>query len=209
MSSQFTLTAESRERVGKGSSRALRRKGQIPAVIYGEKEAPLAIAVPFKPVYLQIHAGGFMTKVMIIEHKGQKISVLPRDYQLDVIKDTPLHVDFLRISEKSRVTVEVPVHFLNQEICVGLKTGGTLNIVRHAVEMEVPASAIPEYITVDLKDAEIGDSIHISQAQIPANAELTIQDRDFTLATIAAPNEAEEEPAAAETAEKAEPKKDA
>jgi len=199
MSNEFTLKAESRQRAGKGSSRALRRSGQIPAVIYGEKQPPLAIAVPFKPVYLQIHAGGFMTKIMIIEHEGEKITVLPRDYQLDVIKDMPLHVDFLRISAKSRVTVEVPVHFLGQEECEGIKAGGSLNIVRHAVEMEVPATAIPEFISVDISKLEIGDSVHISDVEIPANAELTIDDRDFTLATIAAPEAEEEEEETAET----------
>jgi len=205
MSDEFILKAESRERVGKGSSRALRRSGQIPAIIYGEKETPLAIAVPYKPVFLQIHAGGFMTKIMTIDYNGQKITVLPRDYQLDVIKDMPIHVDFLRISEKSRVTVEIPVHYINQEECAGLTAGGVLNIVRHAIELEVPATAIPESITVDIAALEIGDSVHISDVNLPPKAELTIKDLDFTLATIAAPEEEEEEtPAEGEAAEGAE-----
>lgn len=196
MSKAFTLKAESRRRVGKGSSRALRRKGQIPAVIYGEKQAPLAIAVPFKESFMQIHAGGFRTKVMTIDMGAEKIQVLPKDYQLDPVKDTVVHIDFLRISEKSRVTVEVPVHFINEETCAGLKLGGVLNIVRHEVELIAPATAIPDAIAVDIQKFEIGDSIHISDAKLPEDIELIIQDRDFTLATIAAPAGEEEEPQA-------------
>jgi len=198
MSNPITLKSEPRSRVGKGSSRALRRAGQIPAVIYGEKQEPLAIALPFKQVHLQIHAGGFLTKIMVIEHNGEQINVLPRDYQLDVIKDMPMHVDFLRISEKSRVTVEVPVHFLGQEECKGLAAGGVLNIIYHTIEMEVPATAIPESIEVDISAMEIGDSVHISAVKIPAKCEL-INEEDFALATISAPVEEEEE----ETAEAA------
>lgn len=198
MSSEIaTLKAESRRRVGKGSSRALRRRGYIPAVIYGEKQPPLAIAVPFKESFMQIHAGGFRTKVVIIDTGAEKIRVLPKDYQLDPVKDTPLHIDFLRISEKSRVTVEVPVHFLNEESCVGLKQGGMLNIVRHQVELSALAGAIPESVNVDIQKYEIGDSIHISAVKLPENVELIIHDRDFTLATIAAPMTEKEEPAAA------------
>jgi len=203
MSTEFTLKAEARDRVGKGSSRALRRKGHIPAVIYGESQAPLAIAVPLKEAFMQIQAGGFRTRVMSVALEQETIRVLPKDYQLDPVRDIPLHIDFLRISEKSRVTVEVPVHFLNEETCIGLKQGGVLNIVRHEVELIAPANAIPEAISVDIQKFEIGDSIHISAAQLPANIELVIQDRDFTLATIAAPAEEEAEAAPAE----AEPKK--
>lgn len=213
MSTEFTLRAESRDRVGKGSSRALRRKGQIPAIIYGEKQSPVAIAIPLKETFMQIQAGSFRTRVMAVDINGEKIQVLPKDYQLDPVRDTVLHIDFLRVSEKSLVTVEVPVHFLNEESCVGLKQGGVLNIVRHEVELIAPATAIPEAITVDIQKFEIGDSIHISAAQLPANIELVIQDRDFTLATIAAPVEEEEATAAEMVAEpeakKAETKKDA
>lgn len=187
MSKSYMLKAEARERVGKGSARELRRNGQIPAVIYGEKQPPLAIALSYKDIYYKIHAGGFRTTVATIAFDDQKIQVLPKDYQLDPVRDTPLHVDFLRISAKSVVHVEIPVHFLNEESCPGIKQGGVLNIVRHEVELVAPATAIPEAIEVDLAGYEVGDSIHISAVKLPEGVEPAIQDRDFTIATIAAP----------------------
>ena len=183
----YELKAEARERVGKGSARELRRNGKVPAVIYGDKQTPLSIALPYKELYYKIHGGGFMTTVATIDVGGNKIQVLPKDYQLDPVKDTPLHVDFLRIGKNSVVEVEVPVHFLNEEKSPGIKRGGVLNIVRHTVELSCPASAIPEAIEIDLTGLEIGDSIHISAVKLPKNVTPTITDRDFTVATIAAP----------------------
>ncbi|WP_375704590.1 50S ribosomal protein L25/general stress protein Ctc, partial [Bartonella sp. AD328YNZD] len=150
MSKSYTLKAEKRERVGKGSSRELRRNGLIPAVIYGEKQPPLAITVPYKEIFYKIHAGGFRTTIATIILDKQKIMVLPKDYQLDPVRDFPLHVDFLRISAKSVVEVNIPVHFLNEDTAPGLKKGGVLNIVRHEIECTAPASAIPEAIEIDL-----------------------------------------------------------
>lgn len=187
MSRSYTFKAEARERVGKGSARALRRNGQIPAVIYGEKQPPLAIALSGKDVYYKIHGGGFRTTVATVELGQEKIQVLPKDYQLDPVKDMPLHIDFLRVSAKSVVEVAIPVHFLNEETCPGIKQGGVLNIVRHEVELTAPATAIPDSIEVDLSGYEIGDSIHISAVRLPERVEPVIQDRDFTIATIAAP----------------------
>jgi len=187
MSKSYMLKAASRERVGKGSARELRRNGQIPAVIYGEKQPPLAIALPYKDVYHKIHGGGFRTTVATIELEGQNIQVLPKDCQLDPVRDTPLHIDFLRISAKSVVQVDIPVHFLNEEACPGLNQGGMLNIVRHEVELFAPATTIPEAIEIDLTGYEIGDSIHISAVRLPKDVEPVIQERDFTIATIAAP----------------------
>ncbi|WP_375683542.1 50S ribosomal protein L25/general stress protein Ctc [Bartonella sp. AP3QHHD] len=187
MSKSYTLKAEKRERVGKGSSRELRRNGLIPAVIYGEKQPPLAITVPYKEIFYKIHAGGFRTTIATIILDKQKIMVLPKDYQLDPVRDFPLHVDFLRISEKSVVEVNIPVHFLNEDTAPGLKKGGVLNIVRHEIECTAPASAIPEAIEIDLSSYSIGDSIHISAVQLPKDVTPIIQDRDFTIATIAAP----------------------
>jgi large subunit ribosomal protein L25 len=186
MSQSYELKAEARDRVGKGSARELRRKGLVPAVIYGDKQAPLAIALSYKDVYYKIHGGGFMTTLATIDVDGKKIEVLPKDYQLDPVRDFPMHVDFLRIGKDSMVTVDVPVHFTNEEASPGLKRGGVLNIVRHEVEFHVLANAIPEFITVDLTGTDIGDSIHISAVKLPAGAKPTI-DRDFTIATIAAP----------------------
>ncbi|SIQ22264.1 LSU ribosomal protein L25P [Rhizobium sp. RU35A] len=182
----YELKAEARERVGKGSSRELRRNGFIPSVIYGDKQAPISIALNTNEVTKRIHAGGFMTTVATIDYNGEKISVLPKDYQLDPVRDFVLHVDFLRVSANSQVTVEIPVHFINEEKS-GIKIGGVLNIVRHEVEMTCPANDIPEFITVDLDGFKIGDSIHISHVKLPAGVAPTITDRDFTIATIVAP----------------------
>jgi len=187
MSQSSTLKAEARERVGKGSARALRREGKIPAVIYGDKQAPLAITVSAKEIYYRIYNGGFSTTVLDIDVDGKTYHVLPKEYQLDKVKDTPLHVDFLRVGKNSVVTVNVPVHFENEEQSPGLKRGGVLNVVRHEVEVHCPAEAIPEAIVVDLTGTDLGDSIHISAVKLPKGVEPTITDRDFTIATIAAP----------------------
>ena len=181
----YELKADAREKVGKGSARAVRREGKVPAVIYGDKQPPLAIALSYKEIYYKIHGGGFLTTVATIDVGGQKISVLPKEYQLDPVKDTPLHVDFLRIGSDTEVNVQVPVHFINEEKSPGLKRGGALNIVRHEVEFHCPANAIPDFITVDLDGTDIGDSIHISAVKLPEGVRPVIQDRDFTIATIA------------------------
>ena len=185
MSQSYELKAEAREQVGKGSARAVRRNGQIPAVIYGDKQPPLAIALSWKDVYYKIHGGGFLTTVATIDVGGKKIQVLPKDFQLDPVSDSPLHVDFLRVSKNTEVNVNVPVHFINEEKSPGLKRGGVLNIVRHEVEFHCPANAIPEFITVDLDGTDIGDSIHISAVKLPAGVKPVIADRDFTIATVA------------------------
>ena len=187
MSQAFTVKAEARNKVGKGAARHLRRSGMIPAVIYGDKQDPLPIAIPYKETFLALHAGGFMTHVATIDLDGQEIRVLPKDYQLEPVRDFLMHVDFLRVSEKTRVTVEIPVHFENEEASPGLKRGGVLNVVRHEVEVHAPASSIPEAFTIDLTGLDIGDSIHASALTLPNGVELTITDRDFTIATVAAP----------------------
>ncbi|MGC4391043.1 MULTISPECIES: 50S ribosomal protein L25/general stress protein Ctc [unclassified Agrobacterium] len=182
----YELKAEARERVGKGSSRELRRNGLIPAVIYGDKQAPISIALSTNEVTKRIHAGGFMTTVAIIDVDGKKIKVLPKDYQLDPVRDFTMHVDFLRVSGNTLVNVEVPVHFVNEEKS-DIKIGGVLNIVRHTVEFHCPANDIPEFITVDLAGLKIGDNVHISNVKLPKNISPVIADRDFTIATIVAP----------------------
>ena len=182
----YELKAEARERVGKGSSRELRRNGLIPAVIYGDKQAPISIALSTNEVTKRIHAGGFMTTVATIDVDGQKIKVLPKDYQLDPVRDFTMHVDFLRVSGNTLVNVEIPVHFENEEKS-DIKIGGVLNIVRHTVEFHCPANDIPEFITVDLAGLKIGDNVHISNVKLPKNISPVIADRDFTIATIVAP----------------------
>ncbi len=185
MSTTYELKADAREQVGKGSARAVRRNGQIPAVIYGDKQPPLAIALSWKDVYYKIHGGGFLTTVATIDVGGKKIQVLPKDFQLDPVSDSPVHVDFLRVGKNTEVNVNVPVHFINEEKSPGIKRGGVLNIVRHEVEFHCPANAIPEFITVDLEGTDIGDSLHISAVKLPAGVKPVIADRDFTIATIA------------------------
>ncbi|MGO7165743.1 50S ribosomal protein L25/general stress protein Ctc [Rhizobium leguminosarum] len=182
----YELKAEARERVGKGSARDLRRNGLIPAVIYGDKQAPIAIALNTNEVTKRIHAGGFMTTVATIDVDGKKHKVLPKDYQLDPVRDFTMHVDFLRVSGNTQVTVEIPVHFINEEKSPGLKVGGVLNIVRHEVEVHCPADAIPEFFNIDLSGKKIGDSIHIAEVTLPMGVTPVI-DRDFTIATIIAP----------------------
>ncbi|MEZ5873130.1 MAG: 50S ribosomal protein L25/general stress protein Ctc [Nitratireductor sp.] len=181
----YELKAQLRDRTGKGASREFRRNAMVPAVIYGDKKEPLPIALPFKELSLRLHAGGFMTTIATIDVNGEKHQVLPKDFQVDPVREFITHVDFLRISASSRVTVEVPVHFLNEDASPGLKRGGVLNIVRHEVELEVLATAIPEAIEIDLTGRDIGDSIHISHVKLPEGAKPTITDRDFTIATIA------------------------
>jgi len=187
MSNSYELKAELRNRVGKGSARELRRNGMVPAVIYGDKQAPLSIALNYKDVYYKIHGGGFKTTIATIVVDGKKIQVLPKDYQLDPVRDFPIHVDLLRVSKNTQVTVQIPVRFLNEEKSAGIKRGGVLNIVRHEIEAIVAANSIPDAIEVDLEGTEIGDTIHVSAVKLPEGVEPTITDRDFTIATIAAP----------------------
>ncbi|MBY5866098.1 50S ribosomal protein L25/general stress protein Ctc [Rhizobium leguminosarum] len=196
----YELKAEARERVGKGSARELRRNGLIPAVIYGDKQAPITIALNTNEVTKRIHAGSFMTTVATIDVDGKKHKVLPKDYQLDPVRDFTMHVDFLRVSGNTQVTVEIPVHFINEEKSPGLKVGGVLNIVRHEVEVHCPADAIPEFFNIDLSGKKIGDSIHIAEVTLPKGATPVI-DRDFTIATIIAPAAGIDESAAEGEAE--------
>lgn len=193
MAQGYELLATPRDRVGKGSARALRRDGKIPAVVYGDGKPPITITLTTKDATKNLHTGGFMNTVGTINLNGEKISVLPRDYQLHPVKDYLLHIDFLRISEKSRVTVEVPVKFINEDESPGLKRGGALNVVRYTIEMECPANSIPDSIVIDLTGLEIGDSVHISAVTLPENVIPTISDRDFTIATIAGAGGQEEE----------------
>ena len=206
----YELKAEARDRVGKGSARELRRNGMIPAVIYGDKKDPVSIALSRKEVSLKIHEGGFMTTTATINVNGTKYQVLPKDYQLDPVRDFVMHVDFLRVSAKTQVQVAIPVHFINEEASPGLKRGGVLNVVRHEVELYCSAGSIPESLTADLTGLEIGDGVHISAIELPKGTTPVINDRDFTIATVAAPaglksdeaaeGEAEEEADVAEEA---------
>jgi large subunit ribosomal protein L25 len=184
MSDQLTLSAETRERAGKGASRAMRREGRVPAVVYGNKEEPLAIHLEEKALIKALSSGHFMNSVVMIDHPGGQARTLPKDVQFHPVTDRPLHVDFLRISEHSSVHVAVQIRFVGQEQSRGLKRGGVLNAVRHELELICDAASIPEEIEIDLSTLDIGDSLHVSQVKLPAGATSAITDRDFTIATI-------------------------
>jgi large subunit ribosomal protein L25 len=188
MSDTLTLPAETRQRAGKGASRALRNEGRVPAVVYGGKEAPLAIHVEAKELIRQLGTGHFMTSVVEVEVGGSKVRTLPKDVAFHPVTDRPLHVDFLRLSKDSKVHVNVPVHFANEAASPGLKRGGVLNMVRHELDLVCEADKIPEEIVIDVTGLDIGDSIHISHVTLPAGSASAITDRDFTIATIVAPS---------------------
>jgi large subunit ribosomal protein L25 len=188
MSDQLVLSAETRDRGGKGASRELRREGRVPAVVYGGKEEPLMIHVEEKLLMKQLMTGHFMNSVVMIDVGGKQIRTLPKDVAFHPVKDRPIHADFLRISKDSKVQVAVPVVFINEEASPGLKRGGVLNIVRHELELICDADKMPDDIEIDVTGFDVGDSIHISAVTLPKGSESAITDRDFTIATIVAPS---------------------
>jgi large subunit ribosomal protein L25 len=194
------LAATVRSGTGKGAARSVRREGRIPGVIYGGGEAAQPLSLDAKAVTQLIFAGHFLTTIFEIDIDGKKERAIPRDYQLDVVKDTPLHVDFLRLKAGSRVRVEVPVHFINHDAAPGLKRGGALNIVYHSVEMWVPADNIPEAITGDLTGLDFNDSLHITAFKLPEGCKPTNPDKNFTVASITPPLVSAEEAAPAAAA---------
>jgi large subunit ribosomal protein L25 len=205
MAEIITLAAESRKTAGKGTARAARREGRIPAVVYGNKVAPIMVTVDRRELEVQLNKSGFFIRLMDITVDGEAHRVLPRDVQAHPVTDAPLHVDFLRYSADRKIAVEVPVAFINEEECPGIKVGGVLNIVRHAIEVLCTADQIPEGFTLDLTGLEIGDSIHAATLTLPEGVQFAIADRDFTIATIASPTlipvEEEETPAEGEEGE--------
>lgn len=203
MASTKQLDADLRQRVGKGAARATRRDSRVPAVIYGGGQAPVSISLDYNRTNQLIYAGHFLTTVFDIKVGGETIRAIPRDYQLHPVKDTPVHVDFMRLSAGSTIRVEIPVHFINHEASPGLKQGGSLNIVRHAVELIVPAESIPDSLTADLTGLAFNDAVKISAIALPPNTKPVIQGRDFTIATITPPKTTEEEKPAAAAADAA------
>ena len=187
MAQSIALAAETRESKGTGDARATRRAGRVPCIIYGNKEDPVMISIDPLDLKKQLRGPGFFARVFEIEVGGRKHRVLARDLQLDPVTDLPIHVDFMRFSATTRLNIDVQVIFGNHEESPGLKRGGVLNVVRHTVEMLCNPDSIPESIYVDLDGLDIGDSVHISSIKLPDDIELTIADRDFTVATIAAP----------------------
>jgi large subunit ribosomal protein L25 len=196
MSAAPQLTATKRMRAGKGAARAERRQGRVPGVIYGGNQPPLPIALDYRDINRRIYAGHFLSTVVEIDVEGEKLRVIPRDYQLDVVKDTPLHVDFLRVTAGSTIRVDVPVHVKGQDQSPGLKAGGVVNLIHHTIEVLCPADRIPDAIDVDVAGKEIGDSVHIADVTLPEGVRST--DRtNFTVLSIATPSKLDVAPAAA------------
>lgn len=208
MSDILKIDVEPRERAGKGASRAARREGFIPAVVYGGKEAPTNIKIEGRVLEKLLNSGTFLTSVCEINDGKSKVRTFPRDVQFHPVTSRPLHVDFLRLVKGDSIELEVPVNFLNEDASPALKAGGVLNVVRFSIEVSAPVDAIPDSIDVDLAGLEIGDSVHISEITLPEGVKPTITDRDFTIATVVAPSsmksaedEAEEDEGAPEAGE--------
>jgi large subunit ribosomal protein L25 len=204
MSDQLTLPAEARQRAGKGASRALRRDGRVPAVIYGDRTEPLSVHVEEKRLARMLSTGHFMNSVIMVEVDGKPNRTLPKDIQFHPVTSRPIHVDFLRIGEHAQVHVNVPVRFADEEQAPGLMRGGVLNVVRHELELVCDAARIPDEIVISLAGLEIGDAVHISHVNLPEGSKSAIDDRDFTVATLVAPSAmkaSEEEETAAPAAD--------
>ena len=197
MSDIKQIKAVARDRAGKGAARAVRRQGQVPAVIYGGGQAAEAIALDFNQTKQLIFSGHFLTTVFEIDVDGKTTRAIPRDYQLDPVRDFPVHIDFLRLSAGQSIKVVVPVHVVGQENSPGVKRGGTLQIVEHTVELLVPSDAIPDYVEASVADLDIGSSIHLNDITLPNGAKATSSE-NVTLVTVVAPSGmADEEPAPA------------
>ncbi len=205
MADILSIAAQKRDRAGKGNARSLRGEGRVPAVIYGEKKDPESISIAINDITKLYNAGRILSTLLDVDIDGKKHRVIARDVQLHPVRDTILHADFLRLGKGAKIAVEVPVRFLNEETCPGLKSGGVLNVVRYTVELNCPADNIPEDIELDLIEASMGDSLHISEVTLPDGCEPVISDRNFTIATIAAPaairSDAAEDEEGAEDAE--------
>ncbi len=187
MSKNYAMKAEARDVAGKGAARALRREEKVPAVIYGDGKEPIKVTLPAKEANLEYNKGHMFTTLCDLEVGNDKHLVLARDVQTHVVKDTVQHIDFLRVTPKTKITVNVPVNFINEEKCPGLIDKGVMNIIRYEVELACAATNIPDSLEVDLEPFNIGDSINISNIVMPEGSKPVIDDRDFTIAVIAAP----------------------
>ena len=211
MSELETITADARERTGTGGARAARRAGKLPGILYGGGNDPVPLNLDPLPITKAYRQGNFMSTLVTVKLNGEAVMALPREVQTDPVRDHIIHVDFMRVDERTRITVDVPIRFINGEDSPGLSRGGVLNVVRHEVALSCPATAIPPSLEADLTGLDIGDAIKISAIELPEGVRPIITDRDFTVATVAAPSvlktpeeEAEEAATAAELEEDAE-----
>ena len=188
MGDNLSLSATLREGVGKGAARNARRNNLVPGIIYGGSEEPLSINVKFNELLKKLNAGRFMSTLINLTVEGKTIQVICRDIQKHIVKDLPTHLDFMRLSKTARIKLFIPVVFINQDVCKGIKRGGVLTVVRPEVELLVNAMEIPSALEVDIKDFEVGDTITISNIDLPSGTETTIKGRDFVIANIQAPS---------------------
>ena len=195
-----TLSAKRRTLIGKGAARATRRIGRVPGIIYGGDGEPMPISLEPRELSRALARRGFLATVVEVKVDDAVHRTLPREVQYHPATDEPLHVDFMRVGADTEVTVTVPAAFINQELSIGLRRGGILNIVRHGIALVCQVDNIPEQLVVDLDGLDIGDSVHISAVTLPAGSRLTITDRDFTIASIAASSAVREEATAAASA---------
>ncbi len=186
MAENVILNATERAGTGKGAARAARRENLVPGIVYGGGSEPTAINLKFNELFKMLKAGGFLSTLLTLNIDGKDERVICRGVQRNVVNDLPIHVDFLRLSSKSRINLMIPVHFLNEETSVGLKKGGTLVVVRNEVELKVTAGDIPDFLEADLADVDIGDTIHMSNITLPKGTRTMITDRDFVIANIGA-----------------------
>jgi len=186
MADMVELKAENRTNTGSAAAKKMRQAHNIPAIIYGGTKEPQKVSLRRKELWKQVESGQFLSTVYMLDIEGKKERVIPRDVQLDPVRDFLLHVDFLRIGKGARIDVAVPVQFKGEDESPGLKRGGALNIVRHDIELNCLAESIPDAIEIDVSEMDIGDSVHISSVTLPKDVEPTISDRDFTIATIVA-----------------------
>ncbi|MBV8737188.1 MAG: 50S ribosomal protein L25/general stress protein Ctc [Alphaproteobacteria bacterium] len=191
----ITLSAELRARAGKGAARAARREGRVPGIVYGGDREPMPISLEPGELSRALARRGFFATLVDLTIDGSVERALPREVQYHPITDKPLHVDFMRVAVNSRVTVTVPVVFINHEQSIGLRRGGILNIVRHGIDLNCPVDGIPDHLTASLEGLDIGDSVHISAVALPESCRSSITGRDFTIASIAASSAVREEAA--------------
>jgi large subunit ribosomal protein L25 len=196
MSKIVQLKATARGRAGKGASRAVRREGLVPAVVYGDKKDAQLVSLKYNEVQPHVHAGRFLSTLVDLEVEGQTVRAIPRDVQFEPVKDRIVHVDFLRLGKGARINVEVPVTFKNQETCPGVKKGGVLNIISHELELYCPADFIPDEIQIDLGSLDIGRTIHLSDIKLPEGVSPVGKAEDITIVTVTSPRVEKEEEAA-------------
>jgi large subunit ribosomal protein L25 len=181
----IVINVDVRERTGTGGAREARRAGRVPGILYGGNKGPVAISAVSKDLLKAIRSGKFLAHMVELQYGEEKQPVIPKDIQWDPVTDLPVHFDLYRVEAGSTITVDVPVKFVSQDVCPGLKRGGTLNIVRHTVALDVDAGNIPEQLVVDLAKSQVGDVIHINDITLPEGARPHIRGRNFTIATIA------------------------